>query len=344
MKMRGQGVVEMCLGLLVFITVLIFGIHFAEVGYLALKASEAASRATWDATGMRAHRFGPGGSTFLNSNQMTKGFPAQNAAALADSAYRDFDGRSSTNQGATLAQVFTRARNLAVSCRPAAVATFDGYVTNPGNIESVFSFPQDGAGARVDGQGCNASSMLEGFNIPRSFMEKPGNGYFKVKHYEDVGIKVCSIGRPRGPGGACEGRLSLALGDWGFAGGNTGTPPSSEWEDCNPTSAGGCNNGGYWRAVETLYTMNGASAGTASSMLAAYVSGGASPTNEETFHMMFRGEDTGAGKEMHHELTDETGALVKWEVTPSREGSGYEASWNVRQQCFLGMPCAGGVF
>jgi hypothetical protein len=75
---RGQGTVELAIGLLVFVTVLIFGIHFAELSFLSLKTTEAASYAIWDSTGRRVHRFDPnrlGSSTQIYSvnSQVTGG-------------------------------------------------------------------------------------------------------------------------------------------------------------------------------------------------------------------------------------------------------------------------------
>lgn len=344
MNARGQGVVEMSLGLLVFVTVLIFGIHFAEVGYLSLKASEAAAHATWDATGMRAHRFTGAAnvSVFYNSNQMRKGFPARNAEEIADAKYQDFDGRSSTNGATTLSQVFTRAAAMEVSCRPDAVAVLPG---DPGNIKTVYKYARDGNNREVDAQSCTASTRLLSFNIPQSFMEKPGNGFFKERHHRPAGITVCAMGRARN--GQCNGRIVIALGDWGLAGNTNGNTQPGEWQECNTRSfdgsGAGCENRPYWRAVERLYQANEMSGGTHSSELATMVAGSASPSNEETFHMVFRGEYNDV-KEMHHPIPDENGVPVEWEVTPSREGSGYERAYELRDQCFLGVPCGRGVF
>ena len=55
MSARGQATVELALGLLIFVTVLIFGIHFAEMGFLSLKVTEASASAIWDATAYQTH-------------------------------------------------------------------------------------------------------------------------------------------------------------------------------------------------------------------------------------------------------------------------------------------------
>lgn len=326
----------MSLSLLVFVTVLILGIHFAEVGYLSLKATEASTSALWDATGMRAHRFTQEGSKFFNANQMRSGFPRRTAEQRANVAYRDFDGRGSTAGGAgQLTQVFTRARALEVSCRPEALAVVPGKLGNPSNILGVYEQARFG-GKKVDGMGCTASSQLAGWKIPRSFMEKNGGGFFKAANYQNAGIGVCAYGRPRGAGGACEGRLSLALGDWGFAGNAGPGVRHGEWQECKPSD--GCLNQPYWRAVETLYTAQGQAGGSDASALASMVTGGASPSNENQFHMVFRGEYNTDAPEMHHSLPSETGTEV-WAVTPAV--GPYQTAYNRREQCFLGMPCSG---
>ena len=55
----GQATVELALGLLVFVTVLLFGIHFAEVGWLSLKVQEAGAWAMWEAAGANMRWPGP---------------------------------------------------------------------------------------------------------------------------------------------------------------------------------------------------------------------------------------------------------------------------------------------
>src|SRR5207249_4993558 len=51
----GQAAAEAAIGMLVFVTVLMFGLHFAEVGYLTVKIQEAANGALWDTTAKKMH-------------------------------------------------------------------------------------------------------------------------------------------------------------------------------------------------------------------------------------------------------------------------------------------------
>lgn len=336
---RGQAVVEMALSVLVFVTILVFGIHFAEVGYLSLKATEGASSALWDATGMRAHRFTGAASVseFYNSNQMKAGFPLKNPEQRANAAYKDFDGRAATSGGAasSLTHVFTRARNLEVDCRPEALAVVPATLSpRLANLPLVYKEAR-AAGRRVDGMSCNASAELQGFNLPRSFFEKSGGGYFKAAHYRRVGIGVCAFGRPRGAGGPCEGRVSIALGDWGLAGTTGGGRRPAEWQECRPSD--GCQNQPYWRAVEALFVANGAGGGNDASALARLVTGGSSPANENAYHMVFKGEYN-LEPPMHHRLPGESGS-EDWAVSPAT--GPYDTAYQRREQCFLGMSCSG---
>ena len=54
---RGQAVLEMSLGALLFVTVLLFGIHYAEVTFTQMKVTEAASSTMWDVTAGKMHHW-----------------------------------------------------------------------------------------------------------------------------------------------------------------------------------------------------------------------------------------------------------------------------------------------
>lgn len=85
-RARGQAVVELVLGLIVFVTILIFAIHFAEVGYLSVKVTEAAHSAIFDATGYKLHKW-PRDTSPASS-------AASRAGNDAQSRYQDFDSRT----------------------------------------------------------------------------------------------------------------------------------------------------------------------------------------------------------------------------------------------------------
>ena len=92
---RGQSTVEMALGLMVFVTVLVFGMHFAEVGFLSIKVQEASAGALWDTTARRMHT--------LPKDFAPLQTAMDQAGAQAQQRYQDFDGRTSREQDPGLA-------------------------------------------------------------------------------------------------------------------------------------------------------------------------------------------------------------------------------------------------
>ena len=113
---RGQSTVELALSLLIFVTVAMLGIHFAEVGYLPIKVHEAAVSPLWDSTALRVHRWR---DTEKSIGDFTP-FPliAPAVESNANGRFHDFDGRTSTpGEGDTsVTQVFTRIDDMLVRC------------------------------------------------------------------------------------------------------------------------------------------------------------------------------------------------------------------------------------
>ena len=111
---RGQALAELVLALMVFVTVVVFGIYFAEVGYLSLRVQEAAVSPLWDATAFRVHSFEPQQD---NIGDFTY-FPAITPEVMSDAQvrYRDFDGRSGVDGNTSISHVFTRIGGLRVEC------------------------------------------------------------------------------------------------------------------------------------------------------------------------------------------------------------------------------------
>jgi len=123
--------VELALGLLVFVTILLFGIHFAEIGYLSVKVTEANSSALWHATAAKMHtlpkNFGP-----LNSL-----ISGNKPGEVATGIYADFDSRSSGGSANT--QLLTSAQGLQVTCEAGGpsfrpIETTEGVYENTGGM------------------------------------------------------------------------------------------------------------------------------------------------------------------------------------------------------------------
>ena len=184
---RGQSVVETALASLVMVTVLLFGIHFAEVGYASVKTHEAAAYAAWSGTNRKVHQM-PGA---------TMGGYASGSAASASSRF---------SGGAMSA--LTQSSGARVSCVDAA--RLSGFVA-----PALGPFPQTG------GMACSAQSQIEPFRIPTFFAQN----MFQAQH-KTRSITSCAFGRPSA--GACNGQVSILLGDWALSNaGEEGDVPSN---------------------------------------------------------------------------------------------------------------------
>jgi hypothetical protein len=193
---RGQAVVETALAMLVIVTVVLFGLHFAEVGYASIKTHEASAFAMWDATGRPIHALP--GTTF--------GGYAGASAARAQARYADFDSRAGAT-GASFTQAVTRATGMQVSC--SATGAVSG-PPPPGVTGGVL--PNTGGAA------CSASADLFAVRIPHQFAEG-SSGFFNrgspAQHVKRDAYVSCGMGRPKL--GACKGQLGILLGDWALS-------------------------------------------------------------------------------------------------------------------------------
>lgn len=268
---RGQAAVEMALGSLIFVTVLIFGIHFAEVGYLGQKAQQANATALWDATSRRVTKIAP----TPTKAPFSKIFSGSNAVDTdANQRYRDFDAvQKLKNRGIT--QVFTRARPPNVVCRP---------VSKSDAVESRIRFAPSPTTSKVffdvGGAVCSASEAISGLRIPRSFLDaKAGSKPFHAQHYKRTQpIVICAMGRAD-KNGNCQGEYAILLGDWALSNRST-----NENDECK---LAGCQNKGYHDAVQSMYV--GAGGGAAA--FAATWAGGV-PASGAEFWMSYAGEES----------------------------------------------------
>ena len=307
-RRHGQATVEMALGLLVFVTVFIFGIHFAEVGYLSLKVQEAASSALWDTTSAKMHEL-PGNFTHLDS-------AIAQAGAHATARYEDFDGRTSRHGRPKMVQVFTSAEGLEVTCEAEKHISFKP----SGSTASVF---EDTGGMR-----CTSKAELAPIRIPRRFVDTGEGALFDVPHYMRAAIPVCGIGRAQPGNGRCRGGYGILLDDWGLAG-------PDESGECILLQEGSCANKPYYQSTKLVYGQHVAVNGASQDMAEQVV--GASPIDPGKFWMSFRGMPSGFEEEEHGGDDDPN----DWVTTPGAKSptSGYESSYQGRGNCFLGAAC-----
>jgi hypothetical protein len=318
---RGQSLVELVLALLVFVTVLMFGIHFAEIGYLSVKVTEASHSALLDTTGHKLHSW--------PSNNNPSDRAAEIAAAEATERYRDFDSRTSTAHGDGLAQVFTRVSGLNVTCRTGSGPTF-----GPSPLTSV-------AYEDAGGLSCQSQALVEpvgAYTLTRKFMEGP-QGFFSQPHLlRPEPFRVCGMGRARG--GVCTGRLTMALDDWGLSGdaesGICAFVPDVPMP-CAP-------NLPFYSMALSVFTLNGLGQGTAGSDMAqGIVQRMPLPFfhGAENFFWM-----SSAGEPLFVQPTALTMAegWPLWPTTPGAApigvpGLAYSFSYAKRDDCFLGRDC-----
>jgi hypothetical protein len=295
--------VELSLGLLVFITILMFGIHFAEIGYLSLKVTEANSSALWHATAAKMHEL-PNKFTDVD-NLISGNKPGQVATGL----YSDFDGRTSTTGGSDSVQLFTKAQGLQVNCE-AGGPSFKPVTTT----EAVFK--------DTGGMLCGSEATFQVLPIfPRSFVDVGPGGFFKKKHYDATDLTICGVNRAKG---GCQGKFGILLDDWGLETGD-------ELKECKVQDGSGCDNGPFYKSTNEVYdrhvAVNGASLNLARQSVMQDPG-----FNPATFYHSFRVfTDQVPGGEGDTDWVTTPGA-----GSPTTE---YNTSYSQRGKCWLGLQC-----
>lgn len=352
---RGQGTVELAVGLLVFVTVLLFGIHFAEVGMMKLRVQQAATAALWDTTGVRMHRFNTAVDAkpeFYASNDM-RDSRGRTPTQRAEARFRDFEGLSEGGPS-TFTQVMTRGSQLEVSCASASVAPLPRSAMFD-RLRSAYT-PASAGGKEVDGMECNARARLEVWGMPTHLLEGR-RGFFSVDHVLTPRIPVCAFGRASG--GRCQGAVPLALDDWALSGSKVsqGEELSACWEDCLYNGKG---NQSYKRTVQRLYEQYN-SFETRDFSIPIFIRKlfteqpavpelNNVPVDEREFRMVFVGEDgppAGADRTQPfsyktHEQDTRQSIDFEWATTPYADA--YKKAYQRRDECFLGTDCAHSVF
>lgn len=308
---RGQAVVEAVLGTLVFVTILIFGIHFAELGALTLKVQEAANSAVWDTTSQKMHDIT--GHDFTDYRRAINFGEAQ-----ASSRYADFDALKSSRR-TSVTQVFTHAENLQVPCRP--LAGGDGLDPSGPAALAAGAYP-----GFEQGLACTARAELTALRIPSVFLD---GSLSEARHHRSLTIPACAIGRP--DRGRCPGRLGMLLDDWGYMGQQEARECPLAWE-----GGAGCSNQGYYDQVASVYAATPAAKAGSASRLATVVSGG-SPIDEDFFFMSFRGSESPYGK--FKETVRSSHGDVIWETTPYAHPKTDRYDARPHTNCFLGIAC-----
>jgi len=318
-RARGQATVELALFAMIFVTVITFGIHFAEIGYLSIKVQEAASSALWDATSRKMHdTFAPNWNHYRDAITWTQGESTRR--------YADFNGLSSHDgppRGGdrTMVQVFTNAEPIEVRCENFNDVSLPAF----GPVRA--AIPN-----RETGMGCSAKAVLGGYRFPRWFLQNNASGFFEAEQPKRK-IGVCAAGRQNPSTGRCERRYVIQLDDWGYSG-------PQERRECQLTAGGGrgCANSGYYDMVEKLYRRHaGSQFSTRSTNLARQIVGRnpLQSADENHFYLSFRGHESAYTEDIGFAHGD-----ARWETTPFDDRSEYAAfATPERHDCWLGLEC-----
>jgi hypothetical protein len=330
--------VELSLGLLAFIPILLFGIHYAEVAVLDMKLTEAAAAPLWDAATGKLHR-------------LPYSYLPEATAAVANAQSQAFARYSqmghSTSGGAT--NVFTQVSTFDLKCQlnrplPFAIAPA---LSGP---TAVF---QDNGGVS-----CGSTAFFSIFRMPDHFADgAPFSASIKDGVAAVAGMRRCAVGRPLGLTGACDGDLAMLIDDWGLTSSRPGDPSEQGGEECRGRTSGSynqpCANTNYYEAAHRAFENSGKNIGLAgggqpsingpaSKLVQAITSG--VPFSEEItgFYLSYRGEESPSP---FVEIAPAHGGDNDWETTPvSRfhDGLGnaqYGSSYGKRQPCYLGHKC-----
>ncbi len=282
---RGQALAELVLGLAVFVTVLIFGLHFAEVAHLGLKTHEAVAAAAWDATSYRVERPGALGADPVAWYDASR-YAAPRANTLTNERYADWDGRQSTT-GSAPTLVFSRANELITTCNRNM---------NAGNTFRVDATPTTPAYGEPGALTCASRGTVSAINIPTSFLQEADQGFFSAPHVRRNIFPLCGLGRASG--GECQGTLSLLLGDHGLTSGEGENLECALLADDLPGRT--CANRAFYGLAHQAWDRSMGWTG-APERFADRVTG-SSPTQRITgFYLSFRGEESGFG-EIHERL------------------------------------------
>jgi hypothetical protein len=295
--------VELALGVLVFVTILVFGIHFAEVGYLSLKVTEADAAALWHATAAKGHEL-PN-----NFSEIDNQISSNKSGSWATNQYKDFDGRQSQNGSSAVEQVFTKASGLNVTCKAGGpsfkpVATTDGVFKDTG------------------GMVCNSQATMEAIHFPESFLDSGAGKLFQVRNYNPFTMNICGVNR----GGGCQAGFAILLDDWALETGQ-------ELNECKVLDGAGCQNKPYYDSTKLVFQQHAHLTGASLSMAqqtVGTVPGGYNPSNFYHSFRVFTEQENGGDSDPG-----------SWVTTPgaSSPTTQYDTAYNNRGDCWPGKNC-----
>lgn len=302
-RQRGQAAVELALGAIVFIGVLMAGIHLAEYAQLSLKVQDAQTYAVWDASLRRVQSRKSDGSTDVVPFQRTMS-QSSGVASTAQRRFADFNGLEGTDNGNTIGRALTKGSGVEVKCvRDDQLLSFPGTAAVQGLMLDVGSLR------------CSSSARVSAINIPEKFLQRDEGGFFDESIVRRRPIPVCGMGLP--VEGNCRGALALLTNDWGLADDETA---QCKLYDCS---------GGPYR--ELIHRMFGGGPGSGAGAAFAARFAGAAPVTPSNYFFSYSGVESG----MMQDLQGSEGAP---RFNTGGAGMGLVPRLQ-RPNCFLGKKC-----
>jgi hypothetical protein len=280
--------VELVLGLIVFVTVLMFGLHFAELSHLSLKAHEATAAAAWDATAYRAERLGVAGvddGAWYDTGRIA----APRATAVTNARYGDWDGRQSVERGTGPTQLYTQANALTTTC------TRSEDPRNGFRVSETANAPGYGEPGALS---CVTQGGVRTINIPARFLQDANDGFFSAAHLTRRAYTLCGLGRPAA-GTGCRGSLSILLGDHGLTSGEGEERECAVLADDIPGQR--CANRAFYGLAHETWDRSMGWTGLPE-RFANRVTGSSPGTRVTGFYLSFRGEESGTFGESHERV------------------------------------------
>ncbi len=301
-RKSGQATVELALGSIVFVGVLLIGIHMAEYAQLALKVQDAQTYAIWDASGRRVQSRELNGGTNVIPFRRTLD-AVTGVGPMAQSRFADFNGLTGTNGGAVIGRALTEGSGVDVRCEQEDSLRF-----LPSTTASVVMRPEGGLN-------CTASAKVKAINIPRRFLQNDNGGFFEHKIVRTTPIPICGMGLP--VNGACRGSLAILTNDWGLA--------NEETAECKLTPP--CAASAYRGMISAMWGGGGGAGAAFATRFA-----GSAPTNANEFHFSFSGVESG--------MEDYVGGEGQPNFITGGAGVDEGMVWQKsRPKCFLGKNC-----
>jgi hypothetical protein len=298
---------ELVIGLIVFVTVLMFGLHFAELSHLSLKVHEATAAAAWDSTAHRVERPGVNGTDGWAWYDVGR-IAAPQTMADTNERYRDWDGRQSVSGTTGPVQLYTQANALTTTCTPN---------TDPRNGFLVSATANAPAYGEPGALSCMTQGGVRTINIPARFLEDANNGFFSAAHLTRTNFTLCGMGRPVA-GNNCGGSLNILLGDHGLTMGEGEENECRVLTDDIPGQR--CANKAFYSLAHEAWDRSMGWTG-APERFAERVTGSAPRQRVTGFYLSFRGEEEDRTFGERHERL--------WQTTPM--------DFNLAQTSSMGM-------